>query len=85
MVTKSPCHDSRGGCRCRDKDPRHLARYSRNNHTSDKCWDKFGKPECAQIADTSSTSTSAVTSFTAVFTVKIFIMSVSSRLLKHPN
>jgi len=28
-----------------DKGPRHCAHCGRNNHTSDKRWDKFSKPE----------------------------------------
>jgi len=33
------------------------AHYGRSNHVFDKCWDKFGKPEWAQVADTTFTST----------------------------
>jgi len=49
--------DSEGGCGCRDKGPRHRALCVRNSHTSNKCWDKFGKPEWAQVANSTSTST----------------------------
>ena len=45
--------------------------YSRNNYTSDKCWDKFGIPKCA-IADIMSVSTSATNSSTDASTVQIF-------------
>ena len=37
-----------------DNGSRHCAHYGRNNHISDKCWDKFGKPEWAQVADCTS-------------------------------
>lgn len=39
-----------GGERKReDKSLRHYACYSRNNHTSVKCWDKFSKHEWARL------------------------------------
>jgi len=53
----------------KDKSPRHCAHYSRNNHTSEKCWDKFSKSEWAQIADTTCTSALVTTFSTADFTV----------------
>ena len=56
----------------RGKGPCHCTYYGRNNHTSDKYWDKFDKPERAQVVDTMSTSNSAATSFTAASTVHIF-------------
>ena len=37
--------DSGGGHWSGDKDPHHCAQYSKNNHTTDKYWDKFGKTE----------------------------------------
>ena len=71
-VAKVEGHDSEGGCGRGEKDSRHCAHCCRNNHTSDKCWDKFRKHEWTQIADTTSTSTSAATSSTAASTVQIF-------------
>jgi len=62
-------HDSRGGHGHENMGPRHCAHCSRNNHTSDKCWDKFGKSEWAQIADTTCTSALVTTFSTADFTV----------------
>jgi len=63
-------HDSRGGRGHEDKSPRHCAHHGRNNYTSHKCWNKFGKLEWAQVVD-ASISTSAATSSTTL-TVKIF-------------
>ena len=42
-------------CSRRDKGPRHCVHHDRNNHSPDKCWDKFSKPKCFQIAEFTST------------------------------
>jgi len=33
------------------KGPRHCAHCGKNNHTLEKCWDKFSKHEWSQIAN----------------------------------
>ena len=58
-------HDSGGGCgsfgsgrsftggrySTPDKGPRHCKHCGQSNHISEKCWEKFGRPEWAQLAD----------------------------------
>jgi len=34
-----------------DKGSRHCTHCGQNNHSSEKCWTKFGRPEWAQLAD----------------------------------
>ena len=41
-------HNLGGGCRLGDNGPCHCVHCGKNNQTSDKCWDKFGKPKWAQ-------------------------------------
>ena len=77
------CHGKGGGCGCgrghdlegerghRDKGLCHCINCGRNNHTSYKCWNKFGKPEWAQVNSTS-TSTSTAITYSAASTIRIF-------------
>jgi len=37
-----------------DKGPRQRKHCGRNNHISEKCWEKFGHSECVQLVDTDS-------------------------------
>jgi len=60
--------DSGGGRSSGDKG-RHCIHFGRNNHTSNKCWDNYSKPEWAQIVD--STITSATTSSIVASAIKI--------------
>ncbi|XP_020260332.1 uncharacterized protein LOC109836748 isoform X2 [Asparagus officinalis] len=41
-----------------DKGSRQCGHYGRINHISEKCWEKFGRPQWAQVADTESTNSS---------------------------
>ena len=61
-----------GGRECGDKGPCYCVHCGKNNHTSDKYWDKFGKPERAQITDTMFASTSVSTSSIAASTCRFF-------------
>ncbi|XP_020258205.1 uncharacterized protein LOC109834580 [Asparagus officinalis] len=44
-----------------DKDSRQCGHCGRTNHISEKCWEKFGCPQWAQVADTESTNSSIST------------------------
>jgi len=37
-----------------EKGPQQCRHYERSNHISEKCWEKFGCPEWAQLSDSSS-------------------------------
>ena len=45
----------------RDKGPRQCKYCRRNNHISEKCWGKFGRPEWAQLVDIVSPTYSGAT------------------------
>ncbi|XP_020255709.1 uncharacterized protein LOC109832716 [Asparagus officinalis] len=38
-----------------DRGSRQCGHYGRTNHISEKCWEKFGRPQWAQVADAEST------------------------------
>ena len=42
---------SGGRLNASEKGLRHCMHCGRNNHISEKCWTKFGRPEWAQLAD----------------------------------
>ena len=73
-------HDSEGGRRHEIR-VRVIVLNDRNNHTSDKCWDKFGKPEWAQVA---STTTSTATSTLQIFHAN-YECFLQYKLLRHPS
>ena len=40
----------RGRQSASEKGPRQCRHYGRSNHISEKCWEKFGRPEWAQLS-----------------------------------
>jgi len=45
MIVGGHGRDSGGGRGREDKGSHHCSHYGKNNHTTDKCKDKFGKPK----------------------------------------
>ena len=82
---RSHGHDSEGACGWRDQGPRHCAHCGRNNQTSDKYWDKFGKLKWTQIANTMSTSISTATSSSTASIVQIFQLDYKCFLQLHTS
>lgn len=56
----------------RDGRRRSGAHCDRTNHTSNKCWGKFDKPEQAQVTDFMFTSASTITSSIVASTMQIY-------------
>ena len=60
-----------------DKRSRQCKYYGRNNYISEKYWEKFGRPEWAQLADADSLALSDLLVFMLLQILTLFLLALS--------